>query len=297
MSLAAPAFSPSDSVGLDHVGFIVPDLDATCRLVEALGFELTARAGHTRTLPDARVVPMGSAQRSLMLEQGYIEIMQITDPKAGHPLALAPTVRHGLHVLALGTDDAAHCHAQRVGAGMQVGALGHWSRPVQERERQGLARFAFFGAAWTAQDASFVCWVQHLTAQLLRSPGLLAHANGARALTGLGYAGPPQEASGWTRKLLAAGCTLLHQDSHAAVLDLQGAQIRVESDPACANLLPMEITLALDALDEIAARSERLGLAAERMPDGALRLDLRAQLGMYWRLVAQPSDPSHRAKH
>lgn len=295
MSHSQP-LGPQD-IDLDHVGFIVADLDGTCRLLEALGFALTARADHTRSLPDGRVAHMGSAQRSLMLDQGYIEIQQITDPSAGHPLALAPSVRHGLHVLALGTGDAAHCHAQRIGAGMQVGALGHWSRPVQESERQGLARFAFFGAAWTPQDASFLCWVQHLTPELLRSPQLLRHANGARALTGITYRGAPQEAQAWTRTLLAAGCTLLRQDAASALLDLLGAQIRVESDPACDALQPSEITLAFDALDDIAARCAAMGLAADRRPDGTLRIDLRAQLGMRWRLVSQRFGAGQGSKH
>lgn len=277
----------AQDIDLDHIGFIVPDLDASSRLLEALGFALTSRADHTRTLSDGSVVPMGSAQRSLMLEQGYIEIQQITDSSAGHPLALAPSARHGLHVLALGTGDAERCHKRRVAAGLSVGAPGYWSRPVQEREIQGVARFAFFGAAWTPQDASFLCWVQHLTPELLRSPQLLRHPNGARALTGLAYRGGGLEAQAWTRKLLAAGCTLTREDGDTALLGLMSAQIRVESDPSRQALQPSEITLAFDALDDIAARCQSMGLAVQPTSDGALQLDLRAQLGLHWRLVTR----------
>ena len=93
-------------VHLDHVGYIVRDLDASAELVRQLGFVLTARADHTRTDAQGRSVPAGSSQHSIMLHSGYVELMQITDPHAGHQLASAPLQRHGLHILAFGTGDA-----------------------------------------------------------------------------------------------------------------------------------------------------------------------------------------------
>ena len=69
--------------GLDHVGFIVVDLEAASRMLGQLGFRLTARADHTRTDASGRSVPAGSSQRSAMFRRGYVELMQITDPDAG----------------------------------------------------------------------------------------------------------------------------------------------------------------------------------------------------------------------
>ena len=99
MQIAARA---SDTVDLDHIGFIVPELAAARVLFEGLGFTLTGRADHTRRDAEGRVVPAGSAQHSVMFDTGYIELMQITDPLAGHQLTPAMRERFGLHVLALG---------------------------------------------------------------------------------------------------------------------------------------------------------------------------------------------------
>ena len=184
------AASAVDTVDLDHIGFIVPDLAAGRGLFEGLGFTLTARADHTRRDAEGRVVPAGSAQHSVMFDIGYIELMQITDPLAGHQLTPAMRERFGLHVLALGTADAAACHAARQQAGLPVGAVMDWSRPVSTPERSGLARFLYFDTRWSPGDPSYVCWVQHATPELVRSPSLLRHANGATALRGLRYAGP-----------------------------------------------------------------------------------------------------------
>ena len=125
----------SDRVGLDHVGFIVDDLEEARALFAALGFTLTPRADHTRRNAAGEVIPAGSSQHSAMFDDGYIELMQITDPDAGHQLTPAMRERFGLHVVAFGTSDAPVCHAARQRAGLSVGAVMDWSRPVKTAER------------------------------------------------------------------------------------------------------------------------------------------------------------------
>ena len=269
-----------DPVDLDHVGFIVPDLDAARALFEGLGFALTTRADHTRRDAEGRVVPAGSSQHSVMFGTGYIELMQITDPQAGHQLTPAMRERFGLHVLALGTPDAAACHAARQRAGLEVGAVMDWSRPVTTPERSGLARFLYFDTRWSAGDPSYVCWVHHATPELVRSPSLLRHANGATALRGLRYAGPRAALRAWGRRLVQAGAVAAAGFDGTGRLSLGQSWIELVPDEAMARVLPVGLTIAYPSLEPLRAAAQRLGLAAAVQGADALSIALGSDFGL-----------------
>lgn len=273
------AGSAVDTLDLDHIGFIVPELAAARVLFEGLGFTLTARADHTRRDAEGRVVPAGSAQHSVMFDTGYIELMQITDPLAGHQLTPAMRERYGLHVLALGTGDAAACHAARRQAGLPVGAVMDWSRPVSTPERSGLARFLYFDTRWSPGDPSYVCWVQHATPELVRSPSLLRHANGATALRGLRYAGPSAALQAWAARLRQAGAQAAGFDG-AGRLSLGESWIELVPDETMPRVLPVALTIAFPSLAPLQAAAQRLGLAAAVQGPDALGIDLGPGFGL-----------------
>lgn len=275
------------AVNLDHVGFIVRDLSASAALVGQLGFVLTARADHIRTDAQGHSVPAGSAQHSIMLHSGYVELMQITDPAAGHQLASAPRQRHGLHVVALGTDDAVACHAGRVANGVPVGPVLNWSRQVLESDLHGTARFAYFGAAWTAQDPSYLCWVEHRTPQLLRNDRLLTHANGARLLLGIRYAGPRPAVQVWADQLVAAGAQLQRRTPDGLHLVLPNARIDILVDDQMAGVLPQTLEWGGADLHWLRAQCTRMGLYHQVHADGALAVDLTQELGLHWLFLAE----------
>lgn len=271
--------------GLDHAGFIVQDLDRSGALLEQLGFRLTARADHTRTQADGQTVSAGSSQRSVMFGRGYVEIMQITDPAAGHQLTPATRVRHGLHVIALGTDSAARCHAACAARGVQVGPLLDWSRPVRDGAMQGTARFRYFDSHWDAHDPSYICWVQHMTPELIRPPGSMDHANGARALAGVQYRGSKALASAWARQLTRAGASTSRPRAGGFTLRFGDARFDVEADAGPGMVLPS--ALVMDAADVpwMRRRCAQVGVATLDGPRGELALDLRAELGLHWVLL------------
>ena len=92
------------SVSLDHAGILVPRLDEAVALLGRLGFTLTRRAEHRAEGGGSA----GSAQCSIMLESGYVEVQEISDlAAAAHILAPAARRNFGLHTLAFGVDDAA----------------------------------------------------------------------------------------------------------------------------------------------------------------------------------------------
>lgn len=170
---------------LDHVGLIVPRLDEAARIFAALGFVLTARAEHTRVNARGEVESAGSVQHSVMLEDGYIELQEITDPEHRHLLSPAAAKYFGLHIIAFGTGDAERAHDAVQRNGLATGPVLRWGRAVHEPEAAGEARFAFFVAPYRPEDEALLCWVQHLTPDLIRSPRLTAHPNAARFLAGI----------------------------------------------------------------------------------------------------------------
>lgn len=278
----SPTQAVADDARLDHVGFIVRDLPACSQLAERLGFVLTARADHARTDEQGRSVPAGSAQRSIMLHSGYVELMQITDPALGHQLASASMHRHGLHIVAFGTSDATGCHARLGASGVPVGPVLTWSRPVREVDLLGMAQFAYFGSAWTAQDPSYLCWVEHRTPNLLRNDRLLTHGNGVRALLGIRYAGPRAAMPAWTARLCAAGALLAHDGPDRKRLVLPNGFIDICVDAQRASMLPQALHWGGGDLYWLRAQCERLGLPLRVHGDGALEVGLEPAFGMNW---------------
>jgi catechol 2,3-dioxygenase-like lactoylglutathione lyase family enzyme len=268
------------SIDLDHIGFIVRDLSASRDLFAGLGFTLTQRADHTRTNAQGEKVSAGSSQHSIMLGVGYIELMQITDRQAGHQLTPAIDERYGLHVLALGTSDAQACHHQV--AGLQPGPIMDWARPVSTPERSGLARFRYFDAPWKPSDPSYICWVEQVTPELVRSPSLLQHPNGALALAGLSYSGTEPALQAWSGRLQHAGA----QPAGDGRLSLGASWIALEpanTGPA----LPSVLTLAFSSLQDLSRRAQSLQVGVVHHSPRHLSLDLREVCGLVLDAVQQ----------
>ena len=283
MTAPPPGAGP---LALDHVGLIVRDLNAAHDAMAALGFTLTARADHTMTTADGRTVSAGSSQHAIMLGHGYIELMQITDPLAGHQLAAAPQERFGLHILALSTPDAEAAHAAFLANGQAVGPVRRWSRPVDEADRKGLARFVYFDAPWVPQDASYLCWVQHLTPELMRASDAPVHANGALSVLAIHYAGPEEVAQAWVARLRQLGMPVTpRQDGHTW-LGLGLSHLQVHAQPGAQHLVPQVLELGFQSLEGIRSRCRAKGMVTRETPEGALCIDLREPLGIELLCVA-----------
>lgn len=285
--------------GFDHIGLIVPDLARSRARFEAMGFRLSARADHTMTDAQGRTVSAGSSQHTLMLPEGYVELMQITDQRSPHPLAAAPTARFGLHVLALSVSNADSAHAGFSAASLQTGAdpggrvgpLRHWARPVRETDREGLARFAFFDSPWTPDDPSYLCFVEHLTPELLRSPSDHTHPNGARSVREVCYVGPLDSVAAFARRLAAFGLparpesgpsTLsglrmmgampaaqtpgLGRALPALVVDMGGTVLRLETDADAVALRPVAIELEISSIEILEGGCQSAGIACVPWP-------------------------------
>jgi catechol 2,3-dioxygenase-like lactoylglutathione lyase family enzyme len=246
---------------LDHIGLIVPDLQAAHDLWQALGFNLTSRADHTRTDTQGHKIPAGSSQHSVMLEQGYIELMQITDPLAGHPLTPAMQQRYGLHIVAIATPDSRATHQILSEFGTPVSVVMDWSRPVKEEDFEGLAKFRFFDTPWHSSDPAYVCWVQHLTPECIRRPGATVHPNRAQALKSVIFEGVGADCAEWSQRLESFGLAPLVQSNTGlgyqdACVNLGDSQLWIQEKSEIAHILPSVIHIELNDIDILLKRAQ-----------------------------------------
>ena len=183
---------------LDHVGVVVPDLEVARGFYERLGFQMTQESSHKAALePGGPVVEWGSGNRCAMFHQGYFEIIGITDPARHHTHIDERLVRyHGLHLLAIGTDDAASL-GKTLSAqfdGVEAMMELHRDVPVGDSTKPGLFRIVYLADALFPEAELF--FIEQATRDVLWQPDLLDHPNGVTALEAVTICSPnPSDAA------------------------------------------------------------------------------------------------------
>lgn len=166
---------------VDHVVVLVADLEAAGQAFETAGFHVTPKTLHSAA--------MGTANRCVMLEGSYIELMGIaaeTDANATWRKLLAEGA--GIRGIALGSNDLRASAEAIAASGMAAEPARHFSRMTAGGE----LRFSVVRIAPSATPGLQCLVCQHHTAELLWLPETMAHANGAARLVSITL---PQAAS------------------------------------------------------------------------------------------------------
>ncbi len=189
-----------DEIFLDHVGWYLPDLDQAGAAFERLGFTLTPYAVHgDRDPATGEVVPTGSANRLVILERGYLELL--TDV-AGTDTLLARHLRErtaryqGIHLTALTVADAA-AEAAR------LGALDIPLQPVVNLRRKAEAEdgteadvgFTVLRPPFDLYPEGRIQTLTHLTPEQVWQKRYIARENGIQGLAELIFSVPDPAAS------------------------------------------------------------------------------------------------------
>jgi hypothetical protein len=225
-------------IDLDHVGLVARDRFALHAAYERLGFRLTPLSQQSGGDPPRL---LGSANRCVFLpDGGYIELLGIVDPALPLNRLDEFLARYeGMHVLALGTDDAAR-EAARLG----VPTVG-LSREVEgDKVAFRLARLASF-------PEGRVQLVQHLSREILWAPRWTEHPNGALALEdAVLHVADRDEATARFAKIL--GCQPMRQDGASVFRLARGTVSIVEMGEA--PLLPFFGAFTVSVRDEATLR-------------------------------------------
>ena len=138
---------------LDHVAHFVADLDAAARVLESLGMKATPTSvQHT---PEG---PVGTSNRLVMLEEGYIEMLSPTHdtPVANRVRALMARY-DGVHLVCYGTPDAESEHRRLAAHGFEPQPLVNLSR------EGGTIRFKVVRPAPEKMPEGRIQYCEHLT--------------------------------------------------------------------------------------------------------------------------------------
>lgn len=159
---------------IDHVVLTVADLSAAGAAFEAAGFQVTPETRHDAAL--------GTANRCVMLEGTYIELMAIVaDTPANVTWRRLLEAGSGLRGLTFRSSNIEASATDLERRGIRAQPVRRFSRATAEGE----LRFSVTRIDPTETPGLQCLVCQHHTAELLWRPETLRHPNGATALAGI----------------------------------------------------------------------------------------------------------------
>lgn len=247
---------------VDHVAHFVPDSDAAARALEAYGFTVTPFSAQShKPDPGAPLVPAGTGNRCVMLRRGYLEFLTPTGDTAVAGQLRAAIARYtGVHLVALGTADAAVDRMRLAAAGFEPLEPLTLERPIGTPDGEQTARFAVLRTPHGTMAEGRIQFVEQRTPELLWQRRWLDHPNRAFALAGVficvadpaeaaeryaRYTGLAARAEGPVRRLATARGELILL-TPAACREVLGSE-----PPA----MPSIVGYAIESADQIYARS------------------------------------------
>lgn len=284
---------------LDHVGWMVPDMDAATRAFTRLGFALTPYSLHgNQDSETGRIVPQGSANRLAMLERGYLEILT---PVAGADTAMARHLKDsmghyvGVHLIAFGVADA-DAEAERLAdAGFRLQPTVNLRRTIEAADGSAVqVAFTVVRPRFGSIPEGRLQVLTHLSPEHLWQARYIARDN---AITGLSEAvlAVPDPAASAERLTRFTGRGVRETDGGGTIL-LDRGRLTFSSPEAMARRygglrLPPGPTMAAVGLvsrDLDRTRGFLLGRGVRLLVDGPERLIVDPQDAMGAALVIEP---------
>lgn len=222
---------------LDHVGVGAFDLAQLATCYERLGFTLTPMARHRGK---------ATANRCIMLQQGYLELIAPVDPSIPDVL-LDQLARYvGLHIVALGIEDSQTTLERLNRAGLAIPAVTPLERPVDEADPGGLqARFERIPLPQAPEGT--IQLIKHLTRDAIWQPRFTNHANNAIALEEVVMAVPePAETAARVSRL--AGLPVLPDPAGGFVMPMGRGRVRMLPPGAIGSVYPGVVAPAVPAI-------------------------------------------------
>jgi Glyoxalase-like domain len=172
---------------LDHLAYFAADMTEAGAALERLGFRLTPFSEQSHRLQaDGPLVSAGTANRLIMFEAGYLEILTpIADTPLAGQLRTAIARYAGLHLVAFGTSapEADHARLEREGFDpLHPIAL---QRPISTEDGGSTARFTVVRVPPGTMPEGRIQYCHHRTPELIWQRRWLDHSNGVTALKGV----------------------------------------------------------------------------------------------------------------
>ena len=282
-----------EEIFLDHIAHFVPDMAEAHREFNRLGFVQTPYTEHRHIVgEETEPVPSGTANRCIMLPEGYIEVITVSDASTTlGGRAKAQMERYvGLHLIAFGCADPESVQGRLTLTGFHPEPLVHLKRPV------GLADGGEDEASFTVcrvrpedMPEGRVQYVAHHTEEIVWQDRWLHHGNGIVALRDVVVGVETLD------KVAARYCWFLNQggpkplSEHVWRIPLDRGGVVIVDEEGLDDLVPDAelpedgpLIVGYGLLSEDLAKTEAFlkerGFAPESM-DGYLRLSLPETIG------------------
>ncbi len=175
---------------LDHLGHFVPDMESAHIALSRLGFSQTPYVEHAFTDGDGNRHPMGTANRCVMLREGYLEVLTVTDDSTPTGARTRRQLNRytGLHIVALSDADALNRRQRQAAAGFHPLEPTPLKRPVPvlddigRETGQNEAAFTVIKNPEEDMPEGRVQVLSHHTEALVWQPAWMRHENGIVAL-------------------------------------------------------------------------------------------------------------------
>ena len=176
----------NEALGIDHLMIGTPDLAASCRQLERLGFTTSPRGVHEE---------LGTANHVATFANGtYLELLGVMVPGPANDAyrAALESVGEGVTGIALGTEDAAAFHERARARGLVPGPRIDFSRWVDDAGKHARFSIVRLDKATLPPLSLFAC--QHWTPELVWTPDRLEHPNGVEGIIAVSLADPDGKA-------------------------------------------------------------------------------------------------------
>lgn len=280
MPIADRQRPPPGRLFLDHVSHFVPDLERAGALLERLGFAVTPRSAQV-----TQDGPAGTANRCVMLADGYLEFLAPT-ARTANAARLRKSMRRyrGVHLVCFGTPTAEEEHARLAAHGFAPQPLVHLERKVDDGKK---VRFLVVRAAPGKMPEGRVQYVQHIAPEAIWRAQHLRHRNGVLGLAAayVVAANPVRAAARWARFMGALprreGKFVALETDRGKVLIGTRAQMKALLGAAPPSPGIAGYALACRDPQALARRCREIGLKVNRN----LAVVLPRALGGAWRMV------------
>jgi len=274
-------------LGLDHVIIGVNDLEGARADYLRLGFTPAPRGDHAGR---------ATSNYCLMFPDTYLELLGVLRPEldSGGLLEGLASRGEGLQRLALGTPDADAAKADLAAAGLHPDGPHDLARPLQDSGEMVRFRNLFIPPAETAGLGMFLCG--HKTPELMRTPELVRHPNGAKAFVGItGLVADPAAAAAAMARVF--GEDAVSATGYGAVVETGRGRIHLATpmnfamlhEGAASPPLPLPswyaLRIAVGSIDATADYLNAQGVPVEPF-GGGIRVDPQHARGVLLEFVA-----------
>ena len=267
-------------LSLDHVGFMLRDLDAGAERWQKLGFKLSRRSSQMGMVPGkSEMAPWATSNHCAMFERGYLELIGVTNLENFNPWTAFLDRFEGPHITALRCEEADRTYVAL------SGRIDHFDPPLQRLRNapygDGERPFKFRNIF--SQDAHFpegrYIIIEHQTPGVIWQEELMVQPNGAKSLFELIFCADAQ--SGLLDRLArisgespskAEGRELLELSGggQLSVIDAAGFAVRYPGAPEPSQPAVAAAVIGVESLVHLAAMLEENGVPFHRSDRASL---------------------------